>query len=55
MRMSRLKIKMHEEEEEEEKKKKKKGLQIRRPSKGGNSKKNDLHAGGLEGAGGGGE
>jgi len=54
MRMSRLKIKMHEEEEEE-KKKKKKGLQIRRPSKGGNSKKNDLHAGGLEGAGGGGK
>ncbi|CAB4140362.1 hypothetical protein UFOVP403_19 [uncultured Caudovirales phage] len=53
MRMSRLKIKMHEEEEEE--KKKKKGLQIRRPSKGGNSKKNDLHAGGLEGAGGGGK
>ena len=51
MRMSRLKIKMHEEAEE--KKKKKKGLQIRRPSKGGNSKKNDLHAGGLEGAGGG--
>jgi hypothetical protein len=50
--MSRLKIKMHEEEEE---KKKKKGLQIRRPSKGGNSKKNDLHAGGVEGAVGGGK
>ena len=52
MRMSRLKIKMHKEAEE---KKKKKGLQIRRPSKGANSKKNDLHVGGPEGAGGGGK
>jgi hypothetical protein len=51
--MSRLKIKMHKEEEEE-KKSKKKGLKIR-PSKGGNSKKNELNAGGLEGAGGGGK